>query len=378
MDGSERLSALIGDIYDAALDSSLWVDVLGKTRAFIGGWAIALSWKDVVAKRGGSYFQEGDHDPRFHELYFGKYIKLDPCTTGQFFGQIGEPIATADLVPYEEFLQTRFYKEWVKPQGLVDGALVLLDKSTTSISFLALFRHERNGLFDDEARRRMRLVAPHFRRAALISKVIDLKEAETAPLADTLDGISAGMFLVEATGRIVHANAVGTLMLERTSVFRAERGRLIANDPQTDQTLADAFATAGNGDAAIGVKGIAVPLVARDGKRYVAHVLPLTSGVRRRAGTSYAAAAVLFVHKAALHTPSPPEAIAKAYKLTPMELRVLLAIVEVGGVPEAAEALGIAETTVRTHLHRTYQKTGLKRQADLVKLVAGFANPLLG
>ena len=38
---------------------------------------------------------------------------------------------------------------------------------------------------------------------------------------------------------------------------------------------------------------------------------------------------------------------------------------------------GIAETTVRTHLHRTYQKTGVNRQADLVKLVAAYSNPLV-
>ena len=54
MQEPERLSALIGDIYDAALDPALWVDVSGKIRAFVGGWAIALSWKDAVAKRGGS------------------------------------------------------------------------------------------------------------------------------------------------------------------------------------------------------------------------------------------------------------------------------------------------------------------------------------
>ena len=167
------------------------------------------------------------------------------------------------------------------------------------------------------------------------------------------------------------------MLLKRASVLRAEGGRLIANDSQADRTLADTFATAGNGDTAVGIKGVAVPLVARDGERYVAHVLPLTSGARRQAGASYAAVAALFVHKAALDTPSPPEAIAKAYKLTPMELRVLLAIVEVGGVPEVAEALGIAESTVRTHLNQTYHKTGVNRQADLVKLVAGFSNPLL-
>jgi DNA-binding CsgD family transcriptional regulator len=52
------------------------------------------------------------------------------------------------------------------------------------------------------------------------------------------------------------------------------------------------------------------------------------------------------------------------------------AIVLIGGVPEAAEELGIAETTVKTHLHRVFAKTGTTRQADLVRLVAGFASPL--
>ena len=92
----------------------------------------------------------------------------------------------------------------------------------------------------------------------------------------------------------------------------------------------------------------------------------------------YAAVAAVFVHKAALETPSPPEVIAKTFNLTPSELRVLLGIVEVGGVPETAEALGVAETTVKTHLRRLYAKTGTGRQAELVKLVAGFANPLVG
>jgi DNA-binding CsgD family transcriptional regulator len=373
----ERLSELIGRIYDAALDSTLWIDVLGKTTNFIGGRGSGLGWKDAAAKSGGRYYDDLGISADYRQLYFDKYIKLDPCTTGQFFAEIGDTIATADVIPYDEFLQTRFYKEWAQPQGLVDGAMTVLEKSITNFAFFCLFRHKCNGVIDEEGRQRIRLLAPHFRRAVLIGKVIDLNRSEAASLADTLDGISAGMLLVDATGRIVHTNVAGHVMLSAADVLHTKGGRLEVNDPQADQMLADTFATAGNGDAAVGIKGLAVPLVARDGERYVAHVLPLTSGARRQAGTSYAAVAGLFVHKAALDAPSPPEAIAKAFKLTPMELRVLLAVVEVGGVPEVAEALGIADTTVRTHLHQTYQKTGTNRQADLVKLVASFSNPLL-
>lgn len=56
-------------------------------------------------------------------------------------------------------------------------------------------------------------------------------------------------------------------------------------------------------------------------------------------------------------------------------MRVTLAVVEVGGAPEVAEMLGIAASTVKTDLGRIYEKTGAVRQADLVKLVAGFAIP---
>ena len=86
----------------------------------------------------------------------------------------------------------------------------------------------------------------------------------------------------------------------------------------------------------------------------------------------------MFVQKAALDTPSPQELIVKLYKLTPSELRVLLAIVQVGSTAEVAETLGIAETTVKTHLHRLFAKTGSKRQSDLVRLVAGYASPFVG
>jgi len=84
----------------------------------------------------------------------------------------------------------------------------------------------------------------------------------------------------------------------------------------------------------------------------------------------------VFVRKAALDGPPSSEVIGRTYGLTPAELRVLSGIVEIGGVPEVAAAFGIADTTVKTHLGRLYAKTGTARQADLVKLVAGFAMPL--
>jgi DNA-binding CsgD family transcriptional regulator len=286
-------------------------------------------------------------------------------------------LSTTDFMPYDEFLATRYYKEWAQPQGWVDCVHAILDKSATSSAHVSILRNESSGVADDPTRARMQLIVPHLRRAILIGKVIDLKTAESDSLADSVDGISAGMFLVDESARIVHANASGHAMLAQGSVLRAVGGKLLTKDASAEQALNEVCAMAERGDAAVGAKGIAIPLTVIEGTRYVAHVLPLTSGARRQAGAMYAAAAAVFVHKAALDAPSPPEVIGKLYKLTPTELRVLVALMQVGSASEVAEALGIAESTVRTHLLRLFAKTGTKGQSDLIKLVASYTNPLV-
>jgi DNA-binding CsgD family transcriptional regulator len=212
----------------------------------------------------------------------------------------------------------------------------------------------------------MRLIVPHLRRAMLISNMVDHGKAQAALFGDTLDGIAAGLFLVDANGRILHANASGQALLARGVVLRAYGGKLVSNDAGAEQELYRVLDAVGGGVP--GADTVAVPLTARHGEHYVAHVLPLTSGLRRRAGAGYAAAAAVFVQRALLDVPSPQVAIAKLYKLTPMELRVL---------PEVAAMMGSSSSTIRTHLRRLFSKTGTDRQADLVKLVAGYINPLL-
>jgi len=55
----------------------------------------------------------------------------------------------------------------------------------------------------------------------------------------------------------------------------------------------------------------------------------------------------------------------------------LQAVVEVGGSRDVAVSPGLADNTMKTHLSRLFAKTRTNRQAELVKLVAGFATPLI-
>jgi DNA-binding CsgD family transcriptional regulator len=280
-------------------------------------------------------------------------------------------------MPYDEYLQGRFYREWAKPQGWLDSANAIIERAGTSSRLLRIVTSKKAGLVNDNMRGRLAQVVPHVRRATLVGKSIDLKHAEAAMLAETLDGLSAGIFLVDAKGRVVHMNNAAREIIDADDFLRSIGGRLVARDAEINQTLRDVFAVAGAGNAALGVKGIALTLTGRDGERYAAHVLTLRSGERRRVGITYAAVAAMFVRKTSLQAPSAAEAIGRAYRLTRAELRVLLAVVEVENLSEAADVLGIADTTVKFHLGNIYAKTGANRVAGLIKLMAGLSNPLL-
>jgi DNA-binding CsgD family transcriptional regulator/PAS domain-containing protein len=371
----ERLSLLISDIYDASLDRSLWPAALEKICAFVGGSAANL-FSQVPASKEIIIYLQWNVDPHYEQLYFEKYSRMNPYFPGFAFFEVGKVHAGSDIMPFEEFIETRFYKEWVRPQGFIDVLGVNIEKSATSMAMLAIRRSEQDGRVDDEARRRLALLAPHVQRAVMIGNVLDFKQAQVTALTDTFASLSGGVFIVDANSQIVFSNPAGQAMLAEGAVLRPNNnGALSALDPKANQLLCDTFSAAGNGDSAVGIKGISIPLTAASGTRWYAHVLPLTSGSRKRAGVLYDAAAAVFLRRASLETTAALETLSKVYKLTPTELRVLLAFVEIGGGPAVAEALGIAETTVKTHLQKLYEKTGAQRHADLVKLVAASSSP---
>jgi DNA-binding CsgD family transcriptional regulator len=372
----ERISSLIGDIYDAVVDQTLWTGALDKAAQFVGAQAGVLLWQNPVSLAVELVHAFGI-EPDYVDLYIERYAKLDPMTTSMFLLEVDDVASPTDLLLHGEMASSAFCKEWLEPQGFVDLLQVSLDKSPTDFVRLLFLRKSESGMVDSSMRERLRLIAPHMRRAALVGQMVNRAAAEAATFGNALDGIGAGLFFVDASGRIVHVNTSGQDMLTQGVLARGSSGKLALYDASAVRGLDEIFGIAESGDADVEPRGGAVPLTARDGEHYVAHVLPLTAGARRQASASFEAIAAVFVKKAALDMPSPQNIIAKFYKLTPTELRVLFGIVQVGGVPEVAESMGISPSTVKTHLKRLFIKTGTDRQADLVKLVAGYVNPLV-
>ena len=88
------------------------------------------------------------------KLYAKTYSKLGPVATSP--PRDPERISgIADLMPVEEFRRSRFYREWAQPQGWVDVAVAVLDKSGDGCAYLTVSRNDEVGMVDDTMRRRM-------------------------------------------------------------------------------------------------------------------------------------------------------------------------------------------------------------------------------
>src|SRR5882757_4287176 len=206
------MSRLIGEIYDASLDPELWPQVLEASCKFLDGLMGSFASFDLlegdinVAKYWG-------FDAESLQVFNERYGRTHPLVPGSLRTKVGDLTTISDLMPYDEFLQTALYREFLKQYGYIDAIQATLEHTATAVAVFGVARHESVGMVDATMRRRMGLLAPHMRRAVLIGKVVRLSRIEPAALADTLDGLAAGIFLVDAELRIVHANASGGAML---------------------------------------------------------------------------------------------------------------------------------------------------------------------
>src|SRR5262245_19646678 len=191
-ESEETLMSLIGSIYDAALDATLWPDTLAGIAEFVGGHGIGLLQKDSLSKATTPHHHSGV-DPYFVRTYAEKHSKFAPTSPLPFFDP-GQVVSFYDLVPYDEFRHGRFFREWMQPQGWVDAAGALLEKSATGFSFISALFREPHGPVGDEVRRRMALIVPHVRRAVLIGKAVETQYAETVAFTEVINGLGDALF----------------------------------------------------------------------------------------------------------------------------------------------------------------------------------------
>ncbi len=371
----DRLSDLIGRIYDCAVEPDRWPDTIAEIcRAIkcMSGvillvdlehsrhkiahtWGLSSEW----TKR---YFDYSNDLTGYYARAFSRQSHLD-----------GEPLIVSHLIDRLGPHGQRVYAELTQPQGISDMMQTVVLREARRIALFVANRHESAGALMDDEVAITRLLVPHIRRAVTIGDILDAKKIEAQTLAATLDNFTAGVLVVGDQGRILHANNAAQCMLSAREPVAAVNGHLSVRNARANDELSNAISLARTDEGMIAGNGIGVPL--RNDGPSIAHVLPLARGDLRTRLMPQATAAV-FVTQAESFAPGDIGALAGSFGLTPAEARMLERLAGNATVIEAAKALGISATTARTHLAHIFSKTGVSRQADLLTLVSRLVPPV--
>ena len=377
---TEAFSRLIGLIYDCALDPGRWRAALSALREMLGFANAALTLQELPS--GAMRLNVTSGVPAD---YASRMLEYGADLVDQWGGEavlaalpFDEPAVLSKVNPAGHAPDTtnRYTLEWARPQGLVDVMGLGLARDAGAIASIGLGRHENSGPIGGREVNLGRLLIPHLQRALAISRLLDVEAIGQATLAAALDCLALPTLLVDRELRLIQSYRAGQALLRDQNPLR-QRGDdvLVAAVPAVTHALAVAVAQASNDVAALGQKGAAIPTWRADGTAMALHVLPLAPSPARPTTVPGCVAAV-FVSTPADTAQSLEEIVAALFDLTATEARVFAMLARGVGRAEAAQALGVALSTVKTHMLRLYAKLGVRRQSDIVSLAASLSMPL--
>jgi DNA-binding CsgD family transcriptional regulator len=285
---------------------------------------------------------------------------------------VGEPLLLSQVPDLPHARQTTCHKEWVQPQGIDDAVAICLERNATSLVTVAFSRTKAAGPIDNVEMETLRILAPHLRRSFKIGRVLDVNAAKAEPAVALLDKVTVGVVFIDEQLGIVGANNAASDMMSKGDPFIVKKNKLAVRERGENARFQKALTLTVRDELGPAHRGIGVSICRCAGHRCVLNILPLGNGEIRPLMRRSARAAILISPEANVPLSS-DEAIAQVYDLTASERRIFSAIA-VGKTPfEIAEELGVAQSTVKFHLHNVFSKTGAARQSDLVRLAGALS-----
>jgi DNA-binding CsgD family transcriptional regulator/PAS domain-containing protein len=370
------LSTIIGDIYDCSFNPAGWPQVLTRVTHALDAAYSTISLANPLSSSGymARMAAHSGWDPEQLRILNEEYgVAGIPGLAAVLTNDVDHPWSTLTQMPEAEFQESAFYRNWAKPQGLRDACITKVVHTPDRVGVLGTITRENRDIISAEEQHFVALLSPHIRRSAMIGDLLDHARVAGDLYRTALDGLGTPIILTDKDSRILYGNARAQAMLSAELPVRSRLGVLQARHPMATRALADAIAHTSCGDQALGSRGIGIPVSAPDEPPSVLYVLPLTHGTARE--SLRPATAAIFISTAGSAAPPADATLLALFDLTPAEARVMTRIGS-GQTNAAAMAdLGISENTLKTHLTRVYAKTGVSRQAGLMKLMTEIAAP---
>jgi DNA-binding CsgD family transcriptional regulator/PAS domain-containing protein len=364
-----KILQLIELIYDAAMQPEIWPGFARKLCQVIPSTDSNIYVADVIAGRASMSFTMTPLEAV--KIYFERYHQINPYYQRDMqHVRTGRIARSHEVCSPEEFEQTEFYQGYFRPLNLFHVINVTVLQEGDISGHLSLARSKEVGIYTDEEKHLLGVLLPHLQRAFRISHLLDGLRLEREVMSQILDKVPQGALIVSRTGHLIFANRSAEQMLAHNDGLVLDRqGNLESPSANDHQQLHQLIGTAGHANALLSAQSGGVFQLQRpSGLRPLSLLIaPLNHDLSH--DNYHQPSVLIFITDPEQRMESMEAVLLRLYSLTPAEARLAAILVQGKSVAMAAAELHVTQNTARTHLKHIFEKTGAKRQSELVQLL---------
>ena len=369
--GSSQLLGLIDSIYATVEDTTRWAGVMEQIASALGGDSLAL-FAMFPESKAPTIVALSKMPPDVWTTFAENYAAINPIM--HRCEQRLAPDVTwfsHNVILKNELERTECYADFYRPHKMEYFVGMRLALDDPAIANLSCQRSAARGVFGSEADVICQTLRPHLQRALMLHVRMNSLETRAQGLSAALDAFDHAVLGLGRDGRVTMANGVAESLVRGSGGgLRLVGGRLCAPDAAVNrrlQRLLAAVVETGVGAGLAAGGSLALPRSA--GGQSLR--LTATPFVAARPAGSPAVVALVFVSDPLAKPLSRAQVLRSLYDLTPAESKIAGMLLEGLEVRTVAERVGVTLDTCRFHVKRILNKTGARRQAELVRLMSG-------
>jgi DNA-binding CsgD family transcriptional regulator len=353
--------------HHAATRPALWANVAGAAGRLLGADAVGFFSHDFLAQRGQIDGSSGI-TREFCSLYADRIANQNLWITTRRDRPDGA-VTSAELVPQWELTRSAFYRQWLRPQGFLHGAIGILARSPEDSQYIIAFRRSDAQGFGPAEKQLIVLLSPYLCCAQSLADEFKTQQALSDMLMGLLAVLPEPIMIVDGDARPVIMSAAAKCLLAQNDGLTLSNGMLQTASAKETASLRRFIAKLANGNDAPISPSPAEYVINRPsgGAPFLLHLalLPpsMVEKIAKRPG-------VVSVVMRPVSTPTLAPSVCRFYGMTPAETRLAELIVSGQSLFKAATRLGVSRNTARTHMKRIYAKIGVHRQIEIVSVLS--------
>ena len=373
----EQEHQIIGLIYDAAMDTRLWpqvieaivhytnsktaiftaLDQLSPSYDFVHTYHIPQACIDAYQDERIKVIDMKLHAPLWQQTGVGDTIEQNLQSYGQMPGT-------------DEYI---FYERCLEPTGICHIAAVLLDQGQHRWAVLGIHRVPDAQPYSPEEHEFLKRIGKHLRRALQIHRQLCQAKQQKLALGHILDHLKTGVLLLDQQSCLIYANSKAQETLNRSSLIELDRyNRLKVGrgfQAKLDQLIEGAGSNLSQWNKEPG--GV-MALSAPDQTTLMLTIIPFNlSQLKNIEGLPEQAYVAVFVTETEQKYYLAADFLKQQYHLSNREIELCELFINEHDLEKIAEYCQLSLSTVRTYFKNIYAKTQCNSQAELIHLLMG-------